>query len=171
MLSLCVAGAALADIRTKPIRLVHEVTWDAAPTTITVTGENLSDHEASAEFFRYMNEWIVDAFGRLDYTVQDDADVHFHWTLDVYDPGSAAKRWTIGFGAGKSYVQGTVTIERAGEVVGRYTFSARPKGIKPKGLAKEVGPILVLKIHQGGSDEELHEFDGAAEAGAEDGAD
>ena len=96
---LCAAVAA-ADMRTKPIRLVHEMTWDAAPTSITVVGKNNSDHEKAEAFFTAVNDWVKKGFEKLDYTVGDGGEVTFEWTLDIYDPGSAAKRWAVGFGAG-----------------------------------------------------------------------
>ena len=67
----------------------------------------------------------------------------------------------IGLGAGTAHVQGTVTVVEGGDVVGKYQYSARPK---MTGGAKQVGPILALKVHQGGSDEELHEFEKATKA-------
>lgn len=158
-------ASAQADMRTKPIRLVHEVTWAAQPGPISISGVNNSDHENAPEFFESMSGWIVKGLEKLKYTVQEDAPLEFRWTLDIYDPGSAAKRMAIGFGTGTAHVQGTVTVLREGEVAGKYEYSARPK---MTGGAKQVGPILALKVHQGGKDEELHEYEKAArEAEAE----
>jgi hypothetical protein len=145
-------------MRTKPIRLVHEMTWTAQVGPIAVSGVNNSDNEKAPEYLEGMNGWIVKGFEKLGYTVQDDAPTKFKWTLDIYDPGSAGKRMAIGFGAGTAHVQGTVSILQAGKVVGKYQYSARPK---MTGGAKQVGPILALKVHEGGSDEELHEYEKA----------
>ena len=69
-INIVLAGVASADLRTKPIRLVHEVTWQAEPSSISITSENNSEHESSEEFMGYMNEWIATGFKKLDYTVQ-----------------------------------------------------------------------------------------------------
>ena len=154
-----VAGPAAADMRTKPIKLLHHKTWEAAPGPIAVSASNNSDHEKSQEFFEAMEGWVIAGFEKLKYTIDEEAELRFEWSLDIYDPGSAGKRMLVGFGAGTAHAQGKVTVRQGEEVVGEYEFSARPK---MKGGAKQVGPILALKIHQGGSDEALHEFEKAA---------
>jgi hypothetical protein len=154
----CGAPALAEDMRTRSIRVVPELTWSASPGPIAVVTANESDHEKGPAFTADLAQWLTESFDRLDYEVRDDAETRFIATLEILDPGSAALRFGVGFGAGKSHVEGRVLVERAGEVVGRYRFSARPKGAGTNFPAKEVGPPLVLQITQGEADEALHEY-------------
>jgi hypothetical protein len=149
------------DMRTIGIRVVPEQAWTAQPGPIAVVTSNASDHEKAPAFADDLKKWVVVGFQELGYEVRDDADTRFTATLEIFDPGSAAKRFGLGFGAGTSHVEGTVVVEQGGEVVGRYRFSARPKGIGTDFPAKEVGPPLVLQISQGVADEALHVYEKA----------
>ena len=154
--------AAMAeDIRTRTLRLVPSKAWtlDKAATYTVAAGDAKADHETTAEFTGHMRDWIAETFGRLDYQTKDQGgDVTVRFSVDVFDPGKAWKRFAIGFGSGNGYVRGTVTLEKKGRVVGRYDYSARLRGGGTKSLAKEVGPTIVLQLHNGDADEELHEY-------------
>ncbi|MEM1245724.1 MAG: hypothetical protein AAGA81_01660 [Acidobacteriota bacterium] len=153
------AGAAVAeDIRTLAIRVVPDTMWDAAPTAVRVEFANNSDHKKSADFTEKMGGWVEKAFGKLDYTVSEDADITFAFTVDQFDPGSAVARFAVGFGVGKSFVSGTATVRQGKKVLGSYRYSARPGGAGVKFMSKEVGPALVLQIHNREADEKLHEY-------------
>ena len=145
-------------------RVVAELAWTAAAGPIALSSVNETDHDKAEAFMEAVDEWLVKAFEKLGYTVDASADTKFHWTLEIYDPGSAVKRWGLGFGAGTAHVQGTVTITQAGTEVGRYLFSARPQGVKG---AKEVGPVLAKRIHEGTFSESLHEYEKATKAAKE----
>ena len=150
--------AAAEDIRTLTVRVVPDTMWDAAPTAVRVQGINNADHAKSDAYSAQMNTWIEKAFTKLGYTVSGDADIVFEHTLEVLDPGSAAARFAVGFGVGKSFVEGRVTVREGETVLGQYSFSARPKGAGVKQMSKEVGPAVVLQIHNREADEKLHEY-------------
>ena len=156
-----VGSTAAEDIRTRTIRVVPSQTWTADTSgSITVApGVANSDHETAAEFTHHMRDYMIEGLEHLDYTTRESGgDLTFHFTVDVYDPGKAWKRFAIGFGSGNGYVRGTLTIKKAGRTVGKYDYSARLRGRGTKSLAKEVGPTLVLQVHNGEADEELHEY-------------
>ena len=149
------------DIRTRTIRVVPSKAWKADQNaTITVLpGTNNSDHAKSDLFTEHMQVWMMKALDKLEYkTAKEGGDITYSFTIDVYDPGNAALRFGVGFGVGKGYARGTLTIKKKGRVVGEYRFSARLRGAGTKGLAKEVGPALVLQVHNGDADTELHEY-------------
>lgn len=159
LVALTTASIAPAeDIRTLAIRVVPDTLWDAAPTAVKVTFANNADHKKAADFTEKMGGWVETAFGKLDYTVSEDAAITFDFTVDQFDPGSAAARFAVGFGVGKSFVSGTATVRQGDEVLGSYRYSARPGGAGVKFMSKEVGPALVLQIHNKEADEKLHEY-------------
>jgi hypothetical protein len=153
------AALSAEDMRTMGIRVVPEQAWTASPGPIAVVTTNAASHEKAPLFTDDLKKWLTEAFQQLGYEVRDDAETRFTANLEIYDPGNAGLRFGVGFGAGKSHVEGSVVVERAGEVVGRYRFSARPKGMGTNFPAKEVGPPLVLQISQGVADEALHEYE------------
>ena len=73
--------SARADMRTKPIKLVHAMTWDAQVGAISVAGVNNSDHEKALQFFEAMSGWVVKGFEKIGYTVEESAGLAFNWTL------------------------------------------------------------------------------------------
>ena len=166
LLALVLTSSASADLRTKGIRLVPEKVWEASPGPISISSEAKAEHEKVPELIGHMDGWVAKGFTKLKYEVTDDASLEFHYTIDEFDPGSQAKRLALGFG-GSAYVKGTVIIRQDGEEVGRYQYSAKPRGGLSAGslksMGKEVGPPLVLKITNGESDEELHPKGGEEE--------
>lgn len=161
MLLLSATAASAEDIRTRTIHVVPSKQWKAtnAATITVLPGTNKSDHKKSADFTEFMQGWMVKALDKLEYKTADEGGaVTFEYTVDVYDPGNAALRFGVGFGVGKGYARGTLTIKKKGRVVGKYAYSARLRGASTKGLAKEVGPALMLQIHNGDVDTELHEY-------------
>ena len=158
VVTLAGAGAAAAkDLRTAMIRVVPETDWKATPQAVAIVVENRATHADAAEFTAEFDKWLREALPRLKYTVDDKAATRLRFTIDAIDPGSAALRFAVGFGAGKSYLHGMVTVEQSSKVVGKLAFSARPKGTTMNFMAKEVAPSLVLKLHNGERDTELHE--------------
>ena len=149
------------DIRTRTLRLVPSKAWtlDTAATYTVAPGVAKAEHEATTEFTGHMRDWMVEAFDRLDFQTRDEGgDVTVRFSVDIFDPGKAWKRFAIGFGSGNGYVRGTVTLEKKGRVVGQYDYSAKLRGGGTKSLAKEVGPTIVLQLRNGDADEELHEY-------------
>jgi hypothetical protein len=139
------------------IRVVPETDWKAAPQAVAIVVENQATHAEAGAFATEFDKWLREALPRLKYTVDDAAATRLRFTIDAIDPGNAALRFAVGFGAGKSYVHGMVTVEQAGKTVGKLAFTARPKGTTMNFMAKEVAPSLVLKLHNGERDTELHE--------------
>lgn len=155
------APALAEDIRTRTLRLVPSKTWtmDDSLSYNVAAGEAKADHEATAEFTGHMRDLMVDALNRLDFQTKDQsADVTLRFSVDIFDPGKAWKRFAIGFGSGNGYVRGTVTLEKKGKTAGTYEYSAKLRGGGTKSLAKEVGPTIILQLRNGDVDEELHEY-------------
>jgi hypothetical protein len=157
LLFLLASAAGAKDLRTAMIRLVPETDWQASPRPVAVTVETAARHEKASEFGAAFDKWVRWAFPELDYPLDDAAATRVRVTVEEIDLGNAALRWTIGFGAGKSYVRGRVLVEEGGATIGSFAFTARPKGVSPEGMAKEVAPAIVLKLHKGDRDAELHE--------------
>jgi hypothetical protein len=155
--ALAASAAEAKDLRTAMIRLVPETDWKPQPQAVAVAVENRATHADAAEFATEFDKWLREAFPRLKYTLDDDAPTRVKVTIEEIDPGNAALRWTVGFGAGKSYIRGVVVVEEGGQEIGRLSFTARPKGVSMNGMAKEVAPPLALKLHNGERDTELHE--------------
>ncbi len=166
--TLCLALALLllpamasGDARTKPIRLVPQdgLDWSASPQPIAVSGEvtiafeDPKDSEKVTELKESMDEWTAKAFKKLKYTVDDGAPLQYRYTIDYIDWGSKGKQLMIGAGAGRA--EGTVVLTTNGEKVGRYRYSAKVRIFG--GAGKQIAPPLVLKLHKGERDEELHE--------------
>jgi hypothetical protein len=162
-------AAAGKDLRTAMIRLVPETDWKPSPQEVAIVVENEATHADAAQFTTELDKWLREALTRLGFTIDDGAPTRVRFTIEELDPGSAALRFAIGFGAGKSYVRGLVTVEEAGKPVARLRFTARPKGATMSFMAKEVAPSLVLKIKNGERDGELHEPNAKEEEPAREG--
>lgn len=67
-------------------------------------------------------------------------------------------RFAVGFGTGKSYVGGSMTILEKGKEVGSFLYSSRPSNPGANLMAKQMAPGFALKIHNGERDTELHEM-------------
>ena len=158
-LLVTVASAAYAGARTKPIRLVPIQDWSLSPQPVAVSGELTVELEDPAEaekvdqLMASIDEWTVKAFKKLKYTVDEEAPLRYHYTLDYIDFGSAGKQLLIGAGAGRA--EGTIVLTKDGEEVGRFRYSAKVRIFGSAG--KQIAPPLVLKLHKGERDEELHE--------------
>ncbi len=158
-LLLTVASAAYADARTKPIRLVPETDFSLTPQAVAVSSELTAEVEDPAkaekatQLMASMDDWTLKAFKKLKYTVDEGAALKYHYTLDYIDFGSTGKQLLIGIGAGRA--EGTIVLTQDGEEVGRFRYSAK---VRIGGSAgKQIAPPLVLKLHKGERDEELHE--------------
>jgi hypothetical protein len=157
LLSLAATATTAKDLRTAMIRLVPETDWRPSPQAVAIVVENKAVHAESAQFTAEFEKWMRESLARLDFTVDDKAPTRVRFTIEELDPGNAGLRFAIGFGAGKSYVRGLVTVEEGGSPIARLQFTARPKGFSMNGMAKEVAPPLILKIKNGERDAELHE--------------
>jgi hypothetical protein len=151
------ASAAAKDLRTAMIRLVPQADWKPSPGPVAVLVENHATHEKAAEFTQAFDKWVRQAFPELHYPLDEQAPTRVHFAIEEFDPGKAALRWTVGFGAGKSYVRGSMSVEQGGRQVGTLAFTGRPRSISPDGMARELAPAVVLKLHNGERDTELHE--------------
>jgi hypothetical protein len=150
-------AAAAKDLRTAMLRLVPETNWVATPGPVAVVVENRATHAEAAEFTAEFDKWLRESLRRLKFTVDDAAPTRLVIVIHELDPGNAGLRFAVGFGAGKSYVRGSVAVEQAGQAVGNLQFTARPQGFTMNGMAKEVAPAVVLKLKNGERDTELHE--------------
>lgn len=155
-LTLVATAAQAKDLRTAMIRLVPETDWTPAPQAVAISVENQATHAEAAEFAAQFDKWLRWAFPKLDFTIDDSAPTRVRFVIEEVDPGNAALRFVVGFGAGKSYIRGLVTVEEKGKATARMQFTARPKGVSMNGMAKEVAPPLLLKIKNGERDAELH---------------
>ena len=158
---LLVPAAVNAGARTKPIRLVPQggLDWSASAQLIAVSGEvtvdfeDPKDAEKVAGLKESMDKWTMKAFQKLEYTVDEGAPLQYHYTIDYIDWGSTGTQLMIGAGAGRA--EGTVVLTENGQEVGRYRYSAKVRIFG--GAGKQIAPPLVLKLHKGERDEELHE--------------
>jgi hypothetical protein len=157
LLALAAAVAEAKDLRTAMIRLVPEADWKPSPGPVAVAVENQATHEKAAEFAQAFDKWVRQAFPELDHPLDDQASTRVRFVIEEFDPGKAALRWVVGFGAGKSYVRGVMTVEQGGKPVGELAFTGRPRSVSPDGMARELAPAVVLKLHNGERDTELHE--------------
>jgi hypothetical protein len=157
VLVFAAAAAPAKDLRTAMIRLVPETDWKATPQAVAITIDNRATHADAAQFTAEFDKWLRESLKRLDFEIDDAAPTRLAVVIEELDPGNAALRFAVGFGAGKSYVRGLVTVEEGGQTVGRLQFTARPKGVSMNGMAKEVAPPLILKLKNGERDTELHE--------------
>jgi hypothetical protein len=155
-LVLGLATNAGADLRTRTIRLVADQEWNPSPTAIQVSMEVNADMSNGGEFATLMEDYVRQAFEKLDYTLSADAPVQVHFTIDQFDKGKWVKRYLKGDGM----VLGTIEVTEDGKVVGSYRYSSRLRGgiagTSVKMMAKEVGPPLVLKLTNGERDDQLH---------------
>ena len=155
-LSLVLATPAHADLRTRTVRLVPDQEWGPSPTPIRLSLEVTADLEEADQFATFMEDYLRQAFEKLDYTVSDSAPTVVHFTIDAFDKGKWVKRYLKGDGI----VLGTIEVTSGGQTVGRYRYSSRLRGgfagTSVKMMAKEVGPPVVLKLDQGDRDERLH---------------
>jgi len=158
---LSATGTAFGGAQTKPIRLVPEegMDWSASPQPIAVSGEltveseDPGNAEKANKLKQSMDAWTVKAFQKLKYSVDEGAPLEYHYTIDYIDWGSTGKQLMIGMGAGRA--EGTVVLTMDGEEVGRFRYSAK---VRIGGSAgKQIAPPLVLKLHKGERDQELHE--------------
>ena len=162
------ATVAHAGALTKPIRLVPQegLDWSGDPQPVAVSGEltieyDDADQAAKAgKLKESMDQWTTKAFKNLKYTVDDNAPLKYHYTIDYLDWGSTGKQLLIGAGAGRA--EGTVVMTMDGEEVGRFRYSAKVRIFG--GAGKQIAPPLVLKLHKGERDEELHERRAKAES-------
>jgi|GEM_PF-2996591 len=156
VLGLILATPAGADLRTRTIRLVADQEWNPSPTAIQLSMKVNADMANGGEFATLMEDYVRQAFEKLDYTVSDDAPVQVRFTIDQFDKGKWVKRYLKGDGV----VLGTIQVTKGGKVVGKYRYSSRLRGgitgTSVKMMAKEVGPPLVLKLTNGERDENLH---------------
>jgi hypothetical protein len=157
---LLVAPAGAKDLRTAMLRLVPDspaTDWKPEPHPVALSVEILASGEKTAEFGAAFDKWTRWAFPKLKYKLDDGSATRVKVIVDEIDLGNAGLRFAVGFGAGKSYVRGRVLVEEGGKPVGSFTFTARPEGFSPEGMAKEVAPIVVLKLDNHERDSELHE--------------
>lgn len=155
---LFASGTAFGGARTKPIRLVPEegMDWSGSPQPIAVSGEltaESEDAEKANKLKQSMDEWTVKAFEKLKYSVGDSAPLKYHYTIDYIDWGSTGKQLMIGMGAGRA--EGTVVLTKDNKEVGRFRYSAKVRILG--GAGKQIAPPLVLKLHNGERDQDLHE--------------
>ena len=145
-----------ADLRTRTIRLISDQEWNPSPTEIQVSMKVNADMADAEQFATLMEDYVRQAFEKLDYTVSDSAPVQVRFTIDEFDKGKWVKRYLKGDGI----VLGTIEVTSGGKVVGKYRYSSKLRGgivgTSVKMMAKEVGPPLVLKLTNGERDEQLH---------------
>lgn len=156
-----VAGTTLAaakDLRTAFIRLVPETDWKpVAGQALAIEVVSESTHEAAAEFVKTFDTTLREQMGLvLKYKIDDKAPTKLRIVVGEFDPGNAALRFGVGFGAGKSYVGGSITVLEKGKETGSFLYSSRPSNPGATLMAKQMGPGFALKIHNGERDAELH---------------
>lgn len=158
-LSLALAAPATAkDLRTMAVRLVPETDWKpAAGQAMDVEVVVSATHEDSAEFAAALDRELTEQLGRvLKYEVRDGAPTRLRVEVQQYDPGNAALRFGVGFGAGKSYIGGAITVVEGGQEKGTFMFSVRPDLPGVAGMARTAAAPLALKLDNGDRDAELH---------------
>jgi hypothetical protein len=157
--SLGPAGPAAAkDLRTMAVRLVPQTDWrPVAGQALAIEVVDAADHEDAAEFAAAFHRELSEQLGKvLEYRVDDGAATRVRFEVQEYDPGNAALRFGVGFGAGKSYVGGAVTVTEGGEEKGSFMFSVRPELPGAAAMARTAAAPLALKLHNGERDAELH---------------
>jgi hypothetical protein len=162
MSCMLIATSVFADLRTKTIRLVPEVNYEIKPQDVSVSVTTKLTDEKIPELVKFLNDYIVEAFGSLNYKVVDSAALKFNMTVDYVDFGNKTKRLlTGGLAGGNGQIEGTIVLTMSGKEVGRFRFSSKLRGGITSGslkaMGKEVGPPLVLKLNNGERDKELHE--------------
>jgi hypothetical protein len=159
---IIIAVTVSADMRTKSIRLVPETNFEITPQPVTVSIKSKVEGEQVPELMAYLDEYIKIGFEKLEYPVQDNAKLNFELLVDYIDFGNSTKRLlTGGMIGGKGHIEGTITLTSGKKKVGVFRFSSRIRGgitaRSLKAMGKEIGPPLVLKLHSGDRDTDIHE--------------
>jgi len=158
LVSLAAAVPAHADFRTRSVRIVPETDWKPAESqSLAIEVVSQSSHETSPEFVKALTKELEEQFGRvLKFTIDPKAKIKLRFVIVELDPGSAAKRFAIGFGTGKAYVGGDVEVIEKKKTIGKLTFSVQPTLPGVAAMARETAAPLALKIKTGERDKELH---------------
>lgn len=158
VLALAAGGAVAKDLRTAFIRLVPETDWKpVAGQALAIEVVSESTHEAAPEFVKTFDATLREQMGLvLKYKIDDKAPTKLRVVISEFDPGSAAMRFAVGFGTGKSYVGGSIIVLEKGKQVGSFLYSSRPSNPGATMMAKQMAPGFALKIQNGERDTELH---------------
>jgi predicted TPR repeat methyltransferase len=105
----CTGAAAAKDLRTAFIRLVPATDWKpTAGQALAVEVVSESAHADAAEFVKTFDATLREQLGLvLKYKIDDKAPTKLRIVIQEFDPGSAAMRFAVGFGTGKSYAPRT----------------------------------------------------------------
>ena len=89
--------------------VLHEIKTIQVEPTVVSAADKVKDPAAA----NLVQDSLKNAFRLADFQVAESAPIHAHLILDEFTSGSAAKRFVVGFGAGRSTVTCRLVLQDA----------------------------------------------------------